>query len=138
VRHGLSRNDGQGWDENFDRPALISPQVIRLGSPIPAFLHSHASLTLAFAHIFASQAPPLVKPRRLHGTLLAWAVTLSSEGWFPVAVAGRFPKAEKWPANGHKLPDGEAGILENNEMLARLESVSFYTISNCWTRAMRR
>ena len=36
------------------------------------------------------------------------------------------------------LPDGEAGIIENNEMEARLRSVSFYTIPNCWTRAMHR
>jgi hypothetical protein len=33
------------------------------------------------------------------------------------------------------IPDLEGA---GKPMLARLESVSFYTISNCWTRAMRR
>ena len=38
----------------------------------------------------------------------------------------RTERKRKWPVDGH------------NEMLARLQNVSFYTISNCWTRAMHR
>ena len=38
----------------------------------------------------------------------------------------RTERKRKWPVDGH------------NEMLARPQNVSFYTISNCWTRAMHR
>lgn len=118
VCHGLGRNDGQGWNENFDRPAHISPQVIRLGSPIPCIPSFACFSYISTCAYICQPGAVLLKPRRQPGSLLAWAVSLSSEGWFPVAVAGRFPKAEKWPANGHKFPDGEADIPEINEVLA--------------------